>query len=202
MATYTTHRTIIMILLAGALLAPSLREADAAALPAPIFASETDAAAYAWTQNLFSAAGFEFPTITIEFHRDEEGCGGARGRTHLNDTGIATIHVCATHTNPMVEDVWRRTTLLHEVAHAWIDQNADEQQTARLMELRGTETWLSRDQIWQDRGAEHAAEIFMWGVQDGDYKPDFRLSNTECDELSTGYELLTGVSLKCDVAAA
>jgi hypothetical protein len=202
MATHITRITTVVVLLVGALLIPLLQNAEATAVPPPVFTSGVDEAAYTWTQDLFATAGFEFPTVTIEFHRDEEGCGGARGRTHLNDTGIATIHVCATHTNPMVDDVWRRTTLLHEVAHAWIDQNADEQQTASLMELRGTETWLSRDQIWQHRGAEHAAEIFMWGVQDGDYKPDFRLSNTECDELSTGYELLTGISLKCDAAAA
>ena len=203
MATYTTPRTIIMTLLVGALLTPSLREAEAAALPAPVFTSETDAAAYEWTQNLFTAAGFEFPTAIVEFHRDDEACGGARGRTRFGAADeTATILVCATHHNPEVEDIWRQRTLLHELAHAWVDQNVDEAPTAAFMELRGTEVWSAREQAWQDRATEHAAEILMWGIQDGDYEVDFRIDNTGCEQLSSGYELLTGVVVGCDVPSA
>ncbi len=216
MATYTTRTTVIASLLIGALLVPFLQDTEATAITRPSFtttankataatppsfSSSTDEAAYGWTQDLFSTAGFDFPIVAIEFHRNEEACGGVRGRTHFTDEDLATIVVCATHHNPEVEDIWRQRTLLHEVAHAWIDQNVGEERTDALMELRGTETWLSRDQIWQDRGAEHAAEILMWGLQDGDYGVDFRIDNTECSDLSAGYELLTGVALACDVAS-
>jgi hypothetical protein len=99
-----------------------------------------------------------------------------------------------------VEDGWRRRTLLHEVAHAWIDQNVDQTTTAAFMELRGTEVWAAWDHAWEDRGTEHAAETLMWGIQDGDYKIDFRLDNVDCDELSAGYEMLTGTTVSCEIS--
>ena len=65
------------------------------------------------------------------------------------------------------------------------------------MQLRRVDTWMSRDRSWQDRGAEHAAEVFMWGVQDGDYRLDFRLDEADCSELSAAYEILTGDVVAC-----
>ncbi len=202
MATYTTSRIITVAVLAATLGTAAQPSTAATPLPAPVFASEQDAAAYASTQDLFTTAGFEAPAATIEFFDNEEGCGGARGRAWLNNTGTATIAICATHDNPEVETTWRQRTLLHELAHAWIDQNVNAERIAAFSELRGLEEWSSRSVKWEERATEHAAEIFMWGIQGGDYKIDFRLDKTECDELSTGYELLTGVSMTCDEAAA
>ena len=207
MATYTTRSTIILSLLVGALLTPLLPEAATAAtaatrpgfttadkvtvVPAPSFSGKADEIAYKWTQDLFTAAGFEFPIVAVEFHRNEEACGGARGRTHFTDEDLATIVVCATHNNPEVEDSWRQRTLLHELAHAWIDQNVSTERTRAFMELRGLDEWSSRNVAWEKRATEHAAEILMWGLQDGDYKIDFRIEGTESDELTAGYQLLT-----------
>jgi hypothetical protein len=41
----------------------------------------------------------------------------------------------------------------------------------------------------------------MWGIQDGEYNVDFRIDGTSCSELAAGYELLTGISVSCDVPA-
>jgi hypothetical protein len=165
-----------------------------------LFSSEQDATAYEWTQGLFTTAGFGAPAAVIEFLDSEEGCGGARGRAWLSDTGTATIAVCATHDNPEVESTWRQRTLLHEIAHAWVDQNVTAENLDAFTQLRGLEVWSSRDAKWEERATEHAAEIFMWGIQDGDYAIDFRIDNTTCSELAAGYELLTGVTVGCDAA--
>jgi hypothetical protein len=203
MATQTTRITVILLLLTAALLLPLLQDAEAATSAPPVFAGDADEAAYRWTQDLFSARGFEFPTVAIAFHRTDEECGGMRGRTHLTDGDVtATIHICAIHPTQSVEDAWRRRTLLHEVAHAWIDQNTSNERVDAFMALRDTDTWSGRNQAWQDRGAEHAAETFMWGIQEGDYNPDFRIGNTDCSNLTTGYELLTDKAVSCPEPAA
>ena len=213
MATYTTRTSIIMSLLVGTLLTPFLPQAEAttASIPGftttskapetidPIFAGETDEIAYEWTYDLFSTAGFEVPTTAVEFYRNEDDCGGVRGRAYLSDENLATIKVCATHDNPAVEETWRKRTLLHEMAHAWIDQNVADENLSSFTELRGLEEWSSRSVDWEHRATEHAAEILMWGLQGGDYNIDFRIDGTSCDELSAGYELLTGISISCEV---
>lgn len=201
MATYTTPRIITVAVLAIALGAPAQPSTATTELPSPVFSSEHDAAAYAWQQDLFAAAGFEQPATIIEFFDSNEGCGGARGRAWFDVTGTAKIAVCATHDNPEVETVWRQRTLLHEIAHAWIDQNVSPEDLEAFTELRGLETWSSREVKWEDRATEHAAEIFIWGIQDGDYKVDFRIDNTSCGELAAGYELLTGVEVGCPVSS-
>jgi len=212
MATYTTRSTIIVTLLVGALLTPFLPKAEAtgATVPTftttakapvtihPVFAGEADEVAYEWTQALFSAAGFEFPEVAVEFHRNEEACGGVRGRAYLADGDLATIVVCAVHENPAVEETWRKRTLLHELAHAWIDQNVTAESVSAFTELRGLEEWSSREVNWENRATEHAAEILMWGLQDGDYNIDFRIDGNSCDELSAGYEILTGIAVTCE----
>lgn len=212
MATYTTRSTIIVSLLVGGLLTPFLPKAEATAatlpsftattkvaeVPQPVFADEADESAFEWTQDLFSAAGFEFPMAGIEFHRNEDACGGVRGRAYFADEDYTTIVVCATHNNPEVEQTWRKRTLLHELSHAWVDQNVTAETLSAFTELRGLEEWSSREVNWEDRAAEHAAEILMWGLQHGDYNVDFRIYGTSCDELSAGYELLTGISVGCE----
>lgn len=200
MATYTTSRIITVAVLAATLGTAAQPSTAATALPAPVFSNEQDAAAYEWTQDLFATAGFEAPVATIEFFASDEACGGARGRTWFDNTGTATIAICATHDNPEVETAWRQRTLLHELAHAWVDQNVSDERTAAFTELRGLNEWSSRSVKWEERATEHAAEIFMWGIQDGDSNIDFRIDNTACDELAAGYELLTGETVGCGAA--
>jgi hypothetical protein len=202
MATYTTSRTITAALLAIALAAPGQPSPATAELAPPVFAGESDAAAYAWSQELFAAAGFTEPTVTIEFSTDGELCGGALGRTWFTEDELATIAVCATHDNPMVEEAHRRRALLHELAHAWVDQNVSAERIAAFIELRGLEEWSSREVEWADRAVEHAAETFTWGIQGGDYRVDVRIDNTDCPELAAGYELLTGTTIACELDPA
>ena len=202
MATYTTSRIITVAVLAIALGAPAQASTATTELTPPTFSNEQDAAAYTWMQDLFTAAGFETPAATIEFFETDEGCGGARGRAWFDNTGTATIAICATHDNPEVETAWRQRTLLHEMAHAWIDQNVGDENIEAFTELRGLETWSSRDANWEERATEHAAEIFMWGIQGGEYNVDFRIDGTSCPELEAGYELLTGINVGCEATSA
>ncbi len=218
MATHTTARIITAAVLAVTLGSPAHTSSDTAELvtptlstarpisavelPAPVFATDQDGAAYAWAQDLFTSAGFTEPAAVVEFFIDADPCGGARGRAWLDASATPTIAVCATHANPSVQQAWRERTLLHELAHAWIDANVGDASLEAFTELRGLETWSSRDVNWEERATEHAAEIFMWGIQDGEYDVDFRIDGTGCTELAAGYELLTGISVACDTPAA
>lgn len=202
MATYTTLRLLTVTILALALGAPAQPSTGATEHTPPVYSNENDAAAYEWAQGMFTAAGFEEPAAIIEFFDSEDACGGARGRAWLDDTTTATIAVCATHRSPHVEETWRRRTLLHELAHAWIEQNVSPANMEAFTQERGLDVWSSRDVEWDDRATEHAAEILMWGIQGGDYKVDFRLNDTSCPELSAGYELLTDVHVGCGAPAA
>ena len=201
MATYTTSRILTVAVLAVALGAPAQPSIATPELPAPVFSNENDAASHAWAQGLFEAAGFEAPAAAIEFFDTDEACGGMRGRAFYPEGETPSIVVCATHSNSEVEDTWRQRTLLHELAHAWIAQNVSAEGMDAFTELRGLEVWSSRDVAWEQRATEHAAEIFMWGIQDGDYNVDFRIDGTTCGELAAGYELLTGVGVACETGA-
>lgn len=197
MTTYTSPRIITAAALTVALGFPAQPTAATPDLVAPIFAIEQDEAAYEWMQDTFATAGFEQPAVNIEFFDNDEPCNGVRGQTRYVDEGPAHVTVCATHVNPEVQEQWRQRTLLHEMAHAWINENVSTKGMEAFTELRGLETWSSRDFAWELRATEHAAEILMWGIQDGDYNVDFRIDGTSCGELSAGFELLTGASVEC-----
>jgi hypothetical protein len=72
--------------------------------------------------------------------------------------------------------VWDEHELTDEVRQAFLD-------------LRGLETWRGGE--WHDRGAEHAAEIMVWGLIDRPVRPG-HIDNNTCAELQAGYETLTG----------
>ena len=59
------------------------------------------------------------------------------------------------------------------------------------MELRGLEQWRGDAADWHDLGAEHAAEIMVWGLMDRPVWPAY-LPASSCADLQAGYETLTG----------
>ncbi len=192
--TYTTRKalTALLIIVASTLLSLPRSEATA---PVTGIVSETvtteDQAAYDSVIATFTAAGFEVPVFRAEFHATEDGCQGFRGLHVAGDDGVATIHVCATHSDSKIQASWRARTLLHEVAHAWIDQNVTEDTKASFIETRGVDNWADGSQGWEHRGTEHAAEVLMWGLQGGEYEIDFRLDGDTTDELTTAFAALT-----------
>jgi hypothetical protein len=69
-----------------------------------------------------------------------------------------------------------------------------ESRRAAFLRLRGLTEWRNDDpDRWHERGAEHAAEIMVWGLIDRPVRPVFIPDNT-CADLLAGYVMLTGRS--------
>lgn len=152
-------------------------------------------------KNRFARVGLELPNVTVQFHTDagdptDAACDGYRGLYVPEDLAV---HIC----NPS------DTTLTHELAHAWVESNFDDDDRRSFLELQGLARWTGgRD--WSRRGAEQAAEILTWGVMETDATRRFittdengetvdewrlvRLDGIDFDSLVVAYEFITGVS--------
>jgi len=96
------------------------------------------------------------------------------------------IRLCVTEVGPLQE--W---LVLHEIAHAWDHHTLAGEAREAFLTTRGLSSWRNGD--WHERGAEHAAEIIVWGLMDRPVRPG-RIYNNSCDELLDGYIALTGVA--------
>ena len=203
---------VLAALVAPAATAPAQTIADPAPKPAPvvvevaaepapvepvIFAIDVDETAYTNTIATFEANGFEAPDFLARFHTTDEACKGHRGLHVVTSDGVSTIHVCATHDNPLVIEIVRERTLMHEVAHAWVNQNVSAQQMADFMELRGLTVWDDGSlAAWENLGAEHAAEILLWGMTDETRNINPRIDDSDIDNLRAAYRvLISGTSV-------
>ena len=136
-----------------------------------------------WAVGRFTAVEMDLPSLEIRFHEDRAGCGGRMG--FYRD---GTADVCGVHVNSM-----SRRTLLHEMAHAWVDANVSADLEARFLRLRQLETWNDHSVDWEERGTEHAAEIISWaldGQGTGTDRPSIPMNDP--NHLADAYELLTG----------
>ena len=136
-----------------------------------------------WAVGRFTAGELDLPSLEVRFHEDRTGCDGRSG---LYRSGTADL--CSLHVNWM-----SRRTMLHEMAHAWVDANVSADLEARFLRLRQLETWDDHAVEWEARGTEHAAEIISWAL-DGQPTGMQRASipRNDPDELAVAYELLTG----------
>ena len=207
-----TTRTIVSLGIALAALAAPVSPLESAAVgtPAPkaapiveevaevtpaepvIFAIDVDEAAYENTIATFEDSGFTAPEFLARFHTTDEACKGHRGLHVVTTDGVSTIHVCATHDNPLVIEMVRERTLMHEVAHAWVNQNVSDQQMADFMELRGLSVWEGNGAAWADLGAEHAAEILLWGMTDETRNINWQIDDSDIENLRAAYRILIG----------
>jgi hypothetical protein len=143
-----------------------------------------------WAVGRFTADGMDLPSLDVRFHRAPTGCGGRLGSYRDGEADI-----CGTHVNSM-----SRRTLLHEMAHAWVDANVSSDLEARFLRLRQLETWNDHAVDWEERGTEHAAEIISWaldGQGTGTERPSIPRNDPE--ELATAYSLLIGHPLPAPV---
>jgi hypothetical protein len=80
------------------------------------------------------------------------------------------------------------------LAHAWAHHHVDDHREHEFVEHRGLNSWNDRSEAWETRGTEHAAEIVTWGIIDQRMGVDVRIENTDVDQLTAAYELLTGMA--------
>jgi hypothetical protein len=131
----------------------------------------------------FREAGLGEPTVTIRFHDERQVCDNRTGRSYGN-----TVDLCGIHTNEL-----SKRTVLHEMAHAWIDAHVTASLEERFLRLRQLERWNDHDDEWEQRGTEHAAEIVEWalaGQPTGTELPS--IPDRDLWQLAEGYELITG----------
>src|SRR5262245_12389884 len=133
-----------------------------------------------WAIGRFETAGLEAPAVEVGFHEDRVGCGG-----HLGLATEGRVEICTTLVNAMT-----RRVLLHELSHAWLDQNLIPSVRARFLGLRGLASWNASSVPWRLRGYEQGAEIISWAI--GERILTAQVPDNEPSELQSTFELLTG----------
>jgi hypothetical protein len=84
-----------------------------------------------WAVGRYEAAGLELPAIAVGFHSGPEDCA--------NNSGVTVggrIDICTTGTRAYV-----RATLLHEMAHVWLERYLWQELRTGFLLLRGLQTW-------------------------------------------------------------
>ena len=101
----------------------------------------------------FETQRLALPHLDFVFHDSLSPCDGHKGR-YWGERDL--IEMCSLD----------KTTLVHEMAHAWVRANLTLADQERFMETRGLETWNDHEVAWQRRGTEHAAETIAWALMD------------------------------------
>ncbi len=141
----------------------------------------------------YARAGLVLPDVSISFSHDDSHCFGYGG-VYLPEE--MSVRICRPS----------KTTMIHELAHAWVETVLAESDRQAFLDLRDLETWRGGDE-WAQRGAEQAAEIITWGLMDSDISVRwlvpasdgtstetrrlFKVPNTGFDQLVAAYDMLT-----------
>lgn len=145
----------------------------------------------AWGESRFLDAGLVPPQVRFVFHHDTTECRLRRG---LYYHSTRTVEIC--NVNP--------ETLIHEMAHAWVEANLTSTAKRGFMAHRGLSVWADRSVPWIQRANEHAAEIIAWGVEEESRLVTWvqsdgsrihkllSIPDSTPTELAVAYELLTG----------
>lgn len=83
-----------------------------------------------------------------------------------------------------------RTSVLHELAHAWILDHVGVATQESLLESTGRESWQDDSLPWAAQGVEYAAEVITWGLLE-ESAPMVRIARPSCKELVGSFRLLT-----------
>ena len=164
------------------------RDPTAAKAPTVTMTGITAAQAtiFEWALALFAAADLPLPDIDIVGHDSTSQCMGRAGM-HTFAAGRSTIDVCTRGAGPVQEFLF-----LHELAHAWDRAGLTAERRQAFLAQRGLTAWRNDDpERWHDRGAEHAAEIIMWGLMDRPIRV-VRLGTTGAQRSPLGYVALVG----------
>ena len=186
-----TFITSLVVLLAP--IGTSDPASTVAVVPTVVSLSAAEQELVDFARSRFELAGIELPEVTIEF--DDKGACEGYGGLYLPSQRI--VRICRAS----------KSTMVHELAHAWIETVFDDDDRSAFLELRGLERWTG-GRRWDERGAEHAAEIITWGLMDEDltvrwleHHADgstsyswrlFKLPDSDPARLVEGYQQLTG----------
>jgi hypothetical protein len=133
-----------------------------------------------WAYGRYERAGLEVPPIDVYFHLDTSGCYG-----HLGSELGGRVDICVVIVSEIARDA-----LLHEMGHAWVDENVSATVRERFMAMRGLTAWNDQGVIWDERGFEHSAETLAWALGHRFIAPG--IPDHAPDRLTAAFELLTG----------
>jgi hypothetical protein len=188
MGTKIASRLLILVLAAASLTGGVHAQSE----PAPVVVAERIRVFGAdgehqrlvrWAFGRYERAGLHVPPIDVHFHADASGCYG-----HLGSELGGRVDICVVIVSEIARDA-----LLHEMGHAWVDENVSEAVRERFMQMRGLTAWNDQRIIWDDRGFEHAAETLTWALGHRYLAPG--IPDHDPERLTAGFELLTGVAL-------
>ena len=188
MGTKTATRLLSLAITAGVLAAPGFHPdpepASLTVVPgiSVVAAQHEHVQLVRWAAKRFETAGLDAPAVEVHFHPDTSNCYG-----HLGSELAGRVDVCLVLLNETM-----RETLLHEMGHAWIDQNVTESVRERFLEVRQLHAWSELDVEWDDRGYEHGAEIIAWGLGNRYLAPT--IPDRDPSRLGSAWEVLTGVA--------
>ena len=136
-----------------------------------------------WAAGRFEAAGLELPSMEIRFHPDRDDCLDRIGYYHLE-----VVHLCLLRATT---DSSR--TVLHEMAHGWLEANVTGIERDLFLLHRGLDNWNDKRVEWGERGTEQGAEIIEWALGeqgDGTLLPS--IPNNDPEQVAAAYTVLTG----------
>lgn len=210
MAHITRTRSVIVLLVvvgivvgiaAATIVVPGTKIADAEARPAtapvvpaaPVILTPEYGELITWAFDAYAAAGLPLIDVRVGVYDDETSCGeGRKGYHYVGDDGVSVVLVCALHKAPRLQERSRRHVLLHELAHAWTEQQLTQTDKDRFLAARELSVWSDGETAWGHLGAEHAAEIIAWNISEAPYLPHPELTDSGCDGFTIGYVILTG----------
>ncbi len=149
----------------------------------------------AWSFDQFRTHGLGTPMVRrVTFHEKQiDKCEGVAGLI-LGDV----VTVCFGSAAACVDrnctgwQTWAKKAVLHELAHAWIDEHLTAEVIKQFLAVTGMPTWASPTHAWGDRGVELAAETLAWAMTDQPIQVNPKVGPHSCDELAQYYEILTG----------
>lgn len=177
---------------AAQLAEPAVRLNDTNVIEDTYTIEEQEFVDFAFTR--FALAGLELPDVPVTFPTEATACQGYGG-VYL--PAQQAVRICRPS----------ERTMIHELAHAWIETTISADDRQIFLDMRGLDQWVGGDQ-WDQRGAEQAAEIITWAVMDrnmllswidtnadGTSTYSWRLAkipDSNHDQLAAAYQQLTG----------
>lgn len=142
-----------------------------------------------WAVGRFERSGLSLPVTTITFDRTRSPCGGLVGYYRWA-SGQHWVRICVGGNRK------RELTVLHELAHAFANDRMDADDRASFLSRRALLRWNSAVDAWAERGAEQAAMIIAWGLDEHCQGPE-DLPGEDHQSLATEFWRLTGTHPIC-----
>jgi hypothetical protein len=152
----------------------------------------------AWALGRFDEAGLDQPVLDrVVVDTYGPACEKASGVAYVQaDSAELTVcpnawALCADADCSLLLP-YPTQSLLHEMAHAWLEQYLPDARRDAFLAAHGLASWDDVATPWRERGVEVAAETVSWGLMDSPIRLH-RIGDPDHAELRASFTLLTGV---------